>query len=547
MLCPFCQTENRDDQEVCYHCNKDISMLRLIVNKAKHHYNQGLEFAERGQIDDAITEMRNALELDASMVDAHVVLGTLHAKKEQFAEARQCWNDALAIDHCIYKAHQYLDKAELAQYVFPALHRLRMLCFFLVTLFLVTFCLAMLMVQPDAGLHDVHNILFVILLGISTLTTCLAIYMTRPDAGIRDLRQATRLILNASPDLNRARATIEEAERQPAVTPLTGEFARHLRNYIDYEWAERARRRDAQLSQVSDALDLDSPHVAVRLLAALEKESPEESVARTMAQLRTRAVELMNARIDALARGCEAGTTTYETFEREARNFLAIPQPAERVAEINSLVERLRIENDKKMLAQAEIAIREAPTAAEAVSRFADAIARRPAFDISLKAEVQERLEDEAGHLLPRVGTLLEEGQIDAAAAKLDELEQLYRTAQWTSPAAIVEPLRAMIQDRQRQAAVDEAEKSFAGGQWERFLELTANLDALAGDPDERDRLGRMRNEAQDSLAPQAEAQATLEAGVGESVSPTQADATPGPVENAPQPAPQDEKMADGA
>ena len=34
MLCPYCQTENRDDREACYYCKKDLSMLRLIVNKA---------------------------------------------------------------------------------------------------------------------------------------------------------------------------------------------------------------------------------------------------------------------------------------------------------------------------------------------------------------------------------------------------------------------------------------------------------------------------------------------------------------------------------
>lgn len=68
MICPFCNTENRDDQDVCYHCNKDLSMLRLIINKAKHHYNLALEHAERGRYYEAITELNNSIELDSKNV-----------------------------------------------------------------------------------------------------------------------------------------------------------------------------------------------------------------------------------------------------------------------------------------------------------------------------------------------------------------------------------------------------------------------------------------------------------------------------------------------
>ena len=92
MICPFCQTENRDDRGECYYCEKDLGMLRLIVNKAKHHYNQGLEYAERGHIDDAIAEIQNALDLDGSLVEARLVLGSLHAKKEMYDKARACWS-----------------------------------------------------------------------------------------------------------------------------------------------------------------------------------------------------------------------------------------------------------------------------------------------------------------------------------------------------------------------------------------------------------------------------------------------------------------------
>ena len=57
MRCPFCKTENRDDLETCYSCEKDLSMLRLIVQKARAHFNRALEFAERDRNEEAIAEL----------------------------------------------------------------------------------------------------------------------------------------------------------------------------------------------------------------------------------------------------------------------------------------------------------------------------------------------------------------------------------------------------------------------------------------------------------------------------------------------------------
>ncbi len=125
MICPYCHTDNRDDRELCYHCNRDLTMLRVIVNKAKHHYNQALEYAERDRTDDAIHELQNTLDLDGSMIDAHVVLGTLYAKQNEFGKARDEWNAALALDHRLQEAHDYLNKAEHAVVVFPIVRRLK--------------------------------------------------------------------------------------------------------------------------------------------------------------------------------------------------------------------------------------------------------------------------------------------------------------------------------------------------------------------------------------------------------------------------------------
>src|SRR6476661_8050077 len=98
MQCPFCHTENREDRERCYACDKDLSMLRLLVNKARHHYNDALEHAERNRNTEAIDELRNALDLDRRFTNAHVVLGTLYAKEGKYEEAKQCWSNALELN-----------------------------------------------------------------------------------------------------------------------------------------------------------------------------------------------------------------------------------------------------------------------------------------------------------------------------------------------------------------------------------------------------------------------------------------------------------------
>jgi tetratricopeptide (TPR) repeat protein len=112
MNCPYCQTDNREDRDVCYQCNKDISMLRLLVNKSRHHYNSALEHAERGRLEEAAAELTNALDLDAGFTQARVVLGTVYAKMEEMEKARETWRQAISQEINLKKALEYLDKVD---------------------------------------------------------------------------------------------------------------------------------------------------------------------------------------------------------------------------------------------------------------------------------------------------------------------------------------------------------------------------------------------------------------------------------------------------
>lgn len=138
MICPFCETQNRDERDSCYHCGKDLSMLRLIVNKAKHHYNLALEHAERGRNQQAMVELQNTLDLDARHVNAHVVLGTIYAREEQFDKAKEEWKTALSLNPSTEKAYNYLGKSEAIEKDLPALQFFRMTSIVLGILFLST-------------------------------------------------------------------------------------------------------------------------------------------------------------------------------------------------------------------------------------------------------------------------------------------------------------------------------------------------------------------------------------------------------------------------
>lgn len=102
-------------------------MLRLIINKARHHYNLAIEHAERNRYYQAISELQNSLDLDKSNINAHVLLGTIYAKQNKFDLAIQEWEAALSINPNLYKAYQYIERAEKVKSALPVLKWVKVL------------------------------------------------------------------------------------------------------------------------------------------------------------------------------------------------------------------------------------------------------------------------------------------------------------------------------------------------------------------------------------------------------------------------------------
>lgn len=112
MKCPICNTENRDERAECYHCQADLSALRLLVTRAKQHYNNAIEHAERKRYDQAIIELKSALELYNDFPTAHNVLGTIYAKQGKYQAAIAEWEETLALNPVYKKAHDYILQAQ---------------------------------------------------------------------------------------------------------------------------------------------------------------------------------------------------------------------------------------------------------------------------------------------------------------------------------------------------------------------------------------------------------------------------------------------------
>lgn len=213
IVCPHCGTANRLTRQTCVHCERDLSMLRTIANKARHHFNTALEHAERRRWDEAIVELRNCLDLDANFVDAWNVLGTCLAKLERFDESRGAWQHAIEIDSRFAKAHDYLQRVEHIGEAKRHYRRLRL----------------------------VSTLLFVALLGAMAL-----VWMQwRPDPALEHLARANSLYAQG----DRGSALDElDAAIEGKTEPTTFQAAQALRNAIDSEF-------DQALMRIDDARD----------------------------------------------------------------------------------------------------------------------------------------------------------------------------------------------------------------------------------------------------------------------------------------------------
>ena len=309
MQCPYCQTENREDREICYACDRDLSMLRLIVNKARHHYNQALEHAERGRVQEAIDELHNATDLDRRFVSALVVLGTLLARQGKFDEARETWEKALAIQPELDKAHRYLDKVESVRAVTPTVRNLQVVSAFLLLLAVVLVVMVFYMKRRDDS--------------ASVLKAAQAAY----DAG----------------HYGDALAQLDRIDAQKVRWEIVPLAASALRSAVESD-----QRQSIQLIQ--DMKHRGDYQSALEAIVALEKREPDEVTSETLAAIRGDISHYFRTEIGQTTKDFKEGRVPYTELAKRIAEFTEIyPDVADKEGLRQSLEEARSIEVERRL------------------------------------------------------------------------------------------------------------------------------------------------------------------------------------------------------
>jgi len=297
MKCPYCTTENREDRESCYHCGKDISILRLIINKARHHYNVALEHAERQRYSESLGELEHCLELDYSFAPAHVVMGSVYAKMGKFDAAERCWQTALSLDPHILKAHDYVSKSALAKKGIPLVRRLRW----------------------AIGLT----------LGIAAVLVLVILWQLRPTSDKADLKQIA--------------AEITKSNYAAAL-----KLARHLKDTgrtLDVRHAAGLLERTLEQRYESAAMEMltflleNKPVEAHQLCQQLvQKQTLPDRYARELESLDQKAAEQALTLVDSWRRQFDEGKLPYDDLAKKAKDltqaFVQRPNVAQQTTKI---------------------------------------------------------------------------------------------------------------------------------------------------------------------------------------------------------------------
>ncbi len=283
MECPFCHTENREDRETCYVCNGDLGMLRVVANKARHHYNIALEHAERGRTEEAIDELHNALDLNAKLVPAYNLLGTLLARQGNIEEAREVWENALRVDQNTAKTYDYLNRLESTRETLPMVERLQQVCLALAVIVCVLVAVLFYMGQPDPAQELVKD--------------AQTAYDSKQYGETLDL-------------LNQATTKKNHSE-------IVQIAADSLRRAITMSI-------DTSLKQIREYTTRNEYNNAIAAISDLEKNSPDQATSKVLEIMRNEVHDQFRNSIASLQQDYETGKVQYSVLTKRITDFLEL-------------------------------------------------------------------------------------------------------------------------------------------------------------------------------------------------------------------------------
>lgn len=99
VICPVDgEAEIEEGESPCHQCGADLSAFWRMRELPDVYYNEGLDLAKKGLLDEAIEKLVAAIALNPKSVESYIVLGKLYAQKGLHDKALVQWEKTLEID-----------------------------------------------------------------------------------------------------------------------------------------------------------------------------------------------------------------------------------------------------------------------------------------------------------------------------------------------------------------------------------------------------------------------------------------------------------------
>lgn len=460
MRCPNCDTENRDDRDKCYHCGQDLRMLRLIINKSKHHYNLATEHVEREAYADALKELDSALELDARFADARVLRGTVLVRLERTTEALEEWQLALALNPALARASRYISELPQVSRMIPAIRRLNWIA---------------------AG------VVIVVVASIGA-----GVYVSYPSRSERGLDRAWLAL--ADGNLEDAASELNEVSNRLAPNSRLAKRRNTLRSAID-------RMENNALAEAAAMIAEGRYESAAAALDRLEAMHPTADAKTQIARARRQMVAALEERVAELLRG-DLDEASFRAAEDQLARLEALSGTSEDHARLRTeLSEALRRSVEKRVreMIRGDVNVEALAAAERHLEKFTQ-LALTPADAERLRADMRLAARGTLNRRLTDVDAMMDAGEDPTRTrAVLEEAASLARivgdeegVALRRANLARVEATDPLLRARKALESDDVAmfEQSLATLRAIPFLpgELTLEADALRDQFEQRQR-----------------------------------------------------------
>lgn len=460
MLCPQCKTDNRPDRGECYNCGQDLGTLRRVVGRARNLYNSALEHAERDRAADAIADLKNALELDSSFIDAWVVLGTVYARQEQYGEAEQAWHRALALDGRLEKAHGYLLKTKGIIPALPALRNVRIIAVVLTAL--LAACVGALIVQA------------------------------RPDPAMRKVIHA--LDLHKEGKTAEALAALDEGATIGVASPKAKRVARAFQ-------VQLLAGLDSDIDAIETLVRNGRLEACVRKIDAVAALSPPEEIERKLANFRAEvgAQALALARADKSA--FDEGTLGYAELKTRLDHLENLTKGGAAGADIAALRTEAGKHHSHATLATVRNRIMAAEDIREAARRSNQLTAENPGMAEEIDAIFVGRLAAEADARVLAARDHLAAGKPGPARRISREVASLFEELGKPRPGKLLGELGREILEVESESRLATLVAARDGGRYEAMLGILDEADPNAWTSRDAKRASTLREEAERAIA----------------------------------------------